>query len=148
MKFSLHAKRACNVHVAENWNMRLCMRAAGKMVATHSLWDRHLRILEFCETSRNLGSFRQLLFLFYQRGDPLKRFKKTCKDYALFLDFSSKGPPFWNNENKSFLNEFKFLEVSLNPRPSKCWNFHLSIDLRGTQNSAKMPQTRDKVICR
>ena len=70
-------------------------------------------------------------FVIKKKWDPLKKIQNQCI--------------LWNNENKSFLNVFKFLEVSRNPKPSKCWKFVLFISI-GTQKSAKMPQTRGKVI--
>ena len=46
-------------------------------------WNfQNLQILRFRETSRNLVSFIQILFLFYQR----EKIKKTCNDYTLVLD--------------------------------------------------------------
>ena len=51
----------------------------------------------------------------------------------------------WNNENKSCLNELKFLKPSENHKLSICWKFQLSISC-GTQKSAKIPLSVAKMI--
>ena len=56
--------------------------------------------LGFCETSRNLRSFRQLLDSLIQSGDPIEK-AKTMHSFGRFGVFF-KGPHFEKMEIKVF----------------------------------------------
>ena len=84
------------------------------------------------------------LQVFALGGTKGKNSKKQWIVLAGILIFSF-GPPPWNNENKSCLNELKFLEASKNHKSSICWQFQLSISC-GTHKSAKIPLPVAKMI--